>query len=399
MRENTILVLDGEQRASLAITRSLGRKKLSIIVGSEKSEPLSGASRYCSQYFQYTSPYKSQHKFLEDIIRVINDNRVILLIPVTDISMYTVLKNIKEFPSYLGIPFASFEKYQLASNKIWLIKKAMELNIPVPASIFIDDKSTEIPCELNYPVVLKPVSSMIQTEDELLRTSVMIVNNRTEHEYILKKSNITRYPYMMQEKVQGEGIGVFTLFWEGKPLAIFNHRRIREKPPWGGVSVVSESREPEMKAQEYAIKILTELRWHGPAMVEFKWDVNQSIPILMEINARFWGSLQLAIDSGVDFPFILYQLWTGEPISPVTSYKHSRLRWLLGDIDNLFIALKTDKTKLPKEYHNKSKVIYEFIMEFIIKSKDEILRIDDMKPFYLELKQYICDHIRRSRFE
>jgi hypothetical protein len=36
-------------------------------------------------------------------------------------------------------------------------------------------------------------------------------------------------------------------------------------------------------------------------MVEFK-DDGVNPPCLMEINGRFWGSLQLAIDAGVDFP-------------------------------------------------------------------------------------------------
>ena len=37
-------------------------------------------------------------------------------------------------------------------------------------------------------------------------------------------------------------------------------------------------------------------------MVEFKHDERDGVPKLMEINGRFWGSLQLAIDAGVDFP-------------------------------------------------------------------------------------------------
>jgi hypothetical protein len=51
---------------------------------------------------------------------------------------------------------------------------------------------------------------------------------------------------------------------------------------------------------EHAERILEALKWHGVAMVEFKRDTRDGVPKLLEINGRFWGSLQLAVDSGVD---------------------------------------------------------------------------------------------------
>jgi predicted ATP-grasp superfamily ATP-dependent carboligase len=40
-------------------------------------------------------------------------------------------------------------------------------------------------------------------------------------------------------------------------------------------------------------------------MVEWKLDPEDGIPKLMEINPRFWGSLELAVRAGVNFP-VLY---------------------------------------------------------------------------------------------
>lgn len=37
-------------------------------------------------------------------------------------------------------------------------------------------------------------------------------------------------------------------------------------------------------------------------MVEWKVDLRDGRPKLMEINPRFWGSLELAVRSGVNFP-------------------------------------------------------------------------------------------------
>ena len=44
-------------------------------------------------------------------------------------------------------------------------------------------------------------------------------------------------------------------------------------------------------------------------MFEFKVDAATGDSLMREINGRFWGSLQLAIDAGVDFPFYHRAAW------------------------------------------------------------------------------------------
>jgi hypothetical protein len=61
----------------------------------------------------------------------------------------------------------------------------------------------------------------------------------------------------------------------------------------------------------------------------------------MEINGRFWGSLEVAVASGVDFPYLLYRLVTDGDVQPALSYKPGvKCRWLGGDIQNLVSVLK-----------------------------------------------------------
>ncbi len=49
------------------------------------------------------------------------------------------------------------------------------------------------------------------------------------------------FPLLLQERVVGPGVGIFLLLWDGVLRATFAHRRLREKPPSGGVSVYRES--------------------------------------------------------------------------------------------------------------------------------------------------------------
>jgi predicted ATP-grasp superfamily ATP-dependent carboligase len=104
-------------------------------------------------------------------------------------------------------------------------------------------------------------------------------------------------------------------------------------PVQGGPSTLREGVEhPQM--MESGLSLFKLLNWVGVGMVEFKVDPRDGIPKLMELNPRFWGSLSLAIVSGVDFPYLILKMARGERFEPVLRYKVGRrCRWLLlGDI-------------------------------------------------------------------
>lgn len=122
---------------------------------------------------------------------------------------------------------------------------------------------------------------------------------------IVASPQLFNYPFTIQSFVKGTGQGVFALFKHGSPVCYFSHRRLREKPPTGGVSVLSESAPLNQQLKESAERLLLSAKWHGVAMVEFRV-AEDGTGYLMEVNPRFWGSLQLAIDSGVDFPWWLF---------------------------------------------------------------------------------------------
>ena len=110
----------------------------------------------------------------------------------------------------------------------------------------------------------------------------------------------------MQQYLRGTGLGIELLLSGGRPLAAFAHKRLHEVPLTGGVSSFRESVPLDATLYDHALRLLGELRWTGLAMVEFK--VGATRTELMEINGRVWGSLPLAVASGMDFPALLAQL-------------------------------------------------------------------------------------------
>ena len=207
-------------------------------------------------------------------------------------------------------------------------------------SSLIDPQAlTEAVGHIGLPCVVKPSRSRLLTQGRILASSVVTIHSPED-----LSSYVERWPYpgpcLVQEFVPGHGAGIFTQFHEGRPVAWFAHRRLRERPPAGGVSVLSESVAVDPQMRDYAERLLAAAHWSGVAMVEFRVDPHGR-PWLMEVNARLWGSLQLAVDCGVDFPLLAYRSRLGQALPAPSDYpKGRRLRWLLGDFDRLLLQLR-----------------------------------------------------------
>lgn len=386
-----IMILDGEQKSALAATRALGKKGYAVAVGSVFPSSLAGSSKYCSETFIYESPFENASGFIETLTRTAARINADILLPMTDITVFTVLKHEGAFDSVCELPLCSFDQYVRASDKYGLVKLAQKCGVAAPATIFVEDREQldSIKDQIRFPAILKPRASLVYTDGKIHKCGVHFVNTFEELTDSVNNSPGFSRPFMIQEKLTGQGTGVFALYNNGQIVSVFGHRRLREKPPWGGVSVLCESVQPDTLALKYAEALLEALDWHGVAMVEFKRDGKTGEPKLMEINARFWGSLQLSINSGINFPVRLLEL-DGYSNKTAMTFDHSRLRWLLGDIDNLYLNFKTALRGRSKQSIKKlAGDVYAFISEFFKGSKLEILRVDDFNPFIWECRQYI----------
>jgi predicted ATP-grasp superfamily ATP-dependent carboligase len=250
----------------------------------------------------------------------------------------------------------------------------------------------------DYPLVVKPGRSLVLADGTWTKTTVHHVANRQELEQLYRETPYLRWPSLIQRRVEGEGQGIFAICDQGAPLALFAHRRLREKPPSGGVSVLRESIELPKAMVEYAVRLLQNIGWHGVAMVEFKVERETGIPRLMEINGRFWGSLQLALDAGINFPFLLYQLATHQPVAaPRYGYRIGvKSRWLLGDLDHLLIrTFHSDKVlRLPPGYPSRTRCALEFMRFFQKDLHYEVESLDDPAPALFELQMYLKDLVK-----
>ena len=390
----TVLVTDGNERAALAVTRSLGQQGVRVVVGAETARSLAGASRYCTRTWQYPSPLSDPSRFVSSLVDAVDLLGITAIMAVTDSATQVLAEKRGEFHSSITEGIPSSESYDLVSNKYRLMNLAHELEIPFPKTVFVPDGNIVALCDQvrAYPVVVKPGRSLLKVDEKWSKTSVHFVSNAEELTDLYRRTPYLRSPSLVQQRIEGEGQGVFGLFDHGRPCALFAHRRIREKPPAGGVSVFRESIELPKPMTDYAVRLLEQVKWHGVAMVEFKVDRQSKVPMLMEINGRFWGSLQLAIDAGLNLPYLLYQAMNGMPVAvPNNAYRiGTKSRWLLGDLDHLLLRLTKSNSELHLDAHavSRGRCLTEFFKLFQPDLHYEVESLTDPGPALVEYRDW-----------
>ncbi len=405
LKKPVVIILDGNQRSALAATRSLGRKGIEVVVGAEKGRSLASSSRYCKRSFAYPSPESDPPAFLRAVLETTERYVNPVLFPMTDVTVNEILLHRSLFPENVRIPFSDHLRYDALSDKENLFRQAKKLAIPMPETLFSSDFTSHADLiseavKMGFPLVVKAAHSRAILSGKYIASSAVYATDPGELETVLGKVPFNRTRCLVQKKIQGPGIGIFLLARHGDVLARFAHRRIREKPPSGGVSVLCESIKPPAEALDAASRLISINGWHGVAMIEFKWDDEENRPKLIEVNGRFWGSLNLAIRAGVDFPFLLYQLALGERVEGPAEYRIGlKSRWELGDFDHLLIRLTKDpdNPSLSGTRVRKRDAIAVFLADFFRSSVvHEVFRFDDPVPFLFEAKEYVRNIVRRG---
>ena len=398
-----LLITDGESRSSLAATRSLGKKGCRVVVTAKQEISLASCSRFCSQGFSTPDPLLDGAKYSKAIIEIVKKEKIDVVFPMSEVSIHLLNEIRNQLPSRVILACSTSDKMAAVSNKSLLFRLASRVQVPIPHTLHLQSAAdlSEVIEQINhYPVVIKPAMSRIPKDAGFLFGGVRYAKSREELKNLYATIDVLRYPPMIQERIEGPGTGLFTLYDGNKHLALFSHRRLREKPPSGGVSVFSESAPLDEEMVEYSRRLLSAVGWQGVAMVEFKRDLRDGKAKLMEINGRFWGTLQLAISCGVDFPALYLDFLQGKkPPALVRDYLVGhKMKWFFGTLDYLYIRLKhkNENLNLPPGSPTKWKVIMDFLKIFEKNTSFDVFNRNDIKPFCFEALSYMRRAVKKG---
>lgn len=325
-----VLLTDAQQRKTLAAARSLGGKGIKVYIGENTRLALSSFSKYCHRPFVYPSPRSDTERFLSCMFNFIKKYRPDVFFPMDDDIIEAVAGHLKEFKKLTRVPIPEQDKLAAVGDKASLIKIAGKAGTPCPKTVSVNDLGelgSVLSC-FDFPVVIKPrKSSGSRGIRYIFEKKDFIKNYLAVHK---------EYPFpVVQEFIPpGEKYDVCLLFNQDSKLrAAFVQKELRQYPLEGGPSTLQESvYRPDLI--ELALDLMKDTGWYGVAEVEFMVDPRDGLPKLMEVNPRFWASLQASISAGIDFPYLLYRLAVDGDIEPHFNYRSGvRCRWLLpGDI-------------------------------------------------------------------
>lgn len=342
-RKIEILILGANDRASLAVLRSLGKHsnlKVSLIYWGEKL-PVH-YSKHLSKSHLVANPLYDLPVFEKDLAKFIQDSDDDpYIIPINDLTTEIIYSNY-DFWAKLGtILGPSPESYFRAKNKLEMMELSWKLGLGKVSTDRISTLNVTKDIKLQFPYYVKPVSSVHRIDEQIFTSSVKKVENENQLDDFLR-DHIAVQDVICQEPISGHGIGVNVISQNGQLIAASINERVHE-PANGGASSFRRSIPISDELLEIASAFARELNWTGVMMIELKKDYLGKF-YLMEINPRFWGSLQLSIWAGIDFPLLFLNIYLDHTILSeinFTPYKYSR--HLKRDIKWLKSSLKRNK--------------------------------------------------------
>ena len=190
--------------------------------------------------------------------------------------------------------------------------KALGIDVPESWQLVASDDFAVKAAQLSYPLVLKwadpPAILPRLAEHGIAFVKAEHVENAGALVAALARYDTLAMWPLAQSYCPGIGLGQMFYMKDGVSTLRFQHRRIHEWPPEGGVSTVCATVPLDLHADQHAKSeaLLASIGFEGPAMVEYRYDARTGKYWLMEINGRFWGSLPLARHAGAEFAWESY---------------------------------------------------------------------------------------------
>jgi protein-tyrosine-phosphatase/predicted ATP-grasp superfamily ATP-dependent carboligase/CelD/BcsL family acetyltransferase involved in cellulose biosynthesis len=388
-----VLVLGDDTRSFLATVRSLGRKGLEVHVVPNDMQSAALRSRYIAQIHSLPPYIGDGGEWVRAVVRLLTQENFALVIPCQDAALLPFHAHRDVLGAYTKLAIPDPEAIKVLFNKETTKSLASSLGVNVARKLNTGGNllPDDIFQQLGTPVVVKPKNSFL-LNDLSQRGVVQIVDSPAQLPQALKQ--LPPDSYYFEEFFEGRGVGLSLLADSGKILLAFQHHRVHEGARGGAAPYrVSAPISPELL--DACTKITAHLRFTGVAMFEFRRNFTTGRWILLEVNARPWGSIPLPLSLGIDFPFWWYQLLVRGQRAPSQDYKTGVYGRNLG-LDFQFLLSELSEAK---SFGARSRVMASWLSSFshvfIGRERDDTIVADDPLPGIVELTDIFRSYGRR----
>ena len=364
----------------LGAVRSLGRAGVPVVGLDPTPGGVGFASRYCvaARCPNPTTEPERMIEYLLDHARRLDEPAV--LSPASDAFVLFISRHRDVLQEHFRFNLPSPEVMESAVDKRKLYEMAERVGVAYPTTFYPDtmDDVHRIKHEIEYPVYIKPYYSHLWsaafpksgkgikalTPDELVRGYERVFGAGVQA--------------MVQSIILGPASNIRTarvyVAEDGTLLALLTTRTVRQWPVEFGVGTMLESAW-DAEFAEMGTTFFRDIDYRGIGTIEFKRDDRDGVYKVTDLNPRWWGSINLAPSSGVDFPLIHYRDLTGQPLPPQTAFKEG-VRWVdgRGDLGSAWTLIR-EGTLTPGQWAR----------QWLGARSFSTFALDDPKPF---LKKY-----------
>jgi predicted ATP-grasp superfamily ATP-dependent carboligase len=343
-----VIVTYGRSLMALTIAQSLGSRGVEVIGCDDVGLTALSFSRYAKKHFVHASATTDPERFIDDLEAAIirhkpPDERPYVLMPCFQ-ETRLIARHAERLSRHIKVAAPAIEAIRAVDPKDSLMRTARRLNLRIPSTWTSEElASGALPTPSGFPLIAKPPHGVGGR-------GVRRINDSDELATALAGWSRDGQSMLVQDFAPGEDYCLTALFDRGALKASAAYHNLSQFPRGAGAGVLRETVE-DAPFQETTQTLFGALGWTGVVEIDFRWN-GSSAPYLIEVNPRFWAGLFHSVESGVDFPWMLYELAVrGEVATPAIPKLGQRTKvgglYLLAaiqevaDSDEGFAAAKT----------------------------------------------------------
>ncbi|MFB0875644.1 MULTISPECIES: carboxylate--amine ligase [unclassified Sphingobium] len=396
------IVLGLDNAIALTVVRELGEQGVPVHGVSRHADALAASSRHVRSVTP--RPEGAPEAWLPALIARTGARAVIALSEADLLALSTLPARIGD--CVLLVP--PRERLLRVIDKMRTLEIAATLGLQVPETWqpMAGEDFAARAAALPYPLVAKwanpPAVAPLLAQAGLEWIKTEYVHDARELGALLDRyAPVGRWP-LIQRYCPGVGLGQMIHMEDGRATLRFQHRRLHEWPPEGGISTVCRAEPADAHEAQMALSeaLLRTLDWEGPAMVEYRHDVGSGRYWLMEVNGRYWGSLPLARHCGARFAWEAYRRAVLNDRTPAPAPRDDlRARYMVPETKRLFrILFRPGRIGDPFFRRRPIADLVGYLAGFFDpRARYYVFSRSDPHPFLNDMAQIVRKVLRRGR--
>ena len=292
MKSQRILITGGGGAAAISLLKSYKKHDYTLFVAD--IDPMAAGLYLVPASNRLIIPRGDDDRYIGEMKEVCKRLSIDVYIPTVDSELFESAEHRSDFEkSGTQVMVAPAGALATCLDKYLLMQEAADI-IPVPKTAVLDESFSLDGWSL--PLIAKPRSGSGSR-------GIVIVKSADQLDRISLKGD-----YIIQEFLPGEEYSVDTLCdLDGKVLAAVPRERMKID---SGIAVAAKTVKNK-ELIDYASKIAEHLGLTFTSNIQFRFSTD-GIPKLLEINARFPGTMPLTVSAGIDMPLLSMKMIEGE---------------------------------------------------------------------------------------